>query len=74
MLGEGEVALLLPDTADDQAREVAARVERLAQEVGEFGPTMRFGIASRRPGEAWAGTIVQRARENVSQAGGELVS
>jgi len=74
MLGEGEVALLLPDTADDQAREVAARVEKLAREVGEFGPRMRLGIASRRPGEAWPGTIVQQARENIPQRGGELVS
>ncbi len=74
MLGEGEVALLLPDTADDQAREVAARVERLAQEAGAFGPRMRLGIASRRPGEIQIGTLVQQARQNVLRRGNELVS
>jgi hypothetical protein len=74
MLGEGEVALLLPDTADEQAREVATRVARLAQEAGEFGPRMQLGIASRRPGQEWAGTIIQQARENVTARGSQLVS
>jgi hypothetical protein len=73
MLGEGEVALLLPDTAGDQAREVASRVEKLARDAGEFGPRMRLGIASRRPGEEWAGNIIQQARENVTQHQSELL-
>jgi len=73
MLGEGEVALLLPDTADDQAREVAARVERMALEAGAFGPRMRLGIASRRPGQDPIGNLVQQARQNVLRQGGELI-
>jgi hypothetical protein len=73
MLGEGEVALLLPDTADDQAREVAARVERMALEGGAFGPRMRLGIASRRPGQDPIGNLVQQARQNVLRQGDELI-
>ena len=57
MLGEGEIALLLHDTALDRAEAVAQRIVKLLETIGDRHPSpiVATGVASRLPGAAGGG-------------------
>lgn len=69
LLGEGEVAFLLHDTAAEEARVAATRFSRLlAGDDPLIAQTLKVGFATRVPGLVAAGSIVEEARANAADA------
>ena len=66
MLGEGEIALLLHDTALDRAEAVAQRIVKMLQTIAERHPSpiVATGVASRVPGSAGAAGLAAEARND----------
>jgi len=64
-LSEGEIGMLLHDTAGRHASAVVARVRRILQTVDAPGAALRvsIGIATRSPGEPTSVTLADEARE-----------
>jgi hypothetical protein len=66
MLGEGEIALLLDDTALDRAEAVAQRIVKLLETIGDRHPSpiVATGVASRLPGGAGGAGLAAEARND----------
>jgi hypothetical protein len=66
MLGEGEIALLLDDTALDRAEAVAQRIVKLLETIGDRhpSPVVATGLASRLPGGAGGAGLAAEARSD----------
>ncbi len=62
-LGDGDVGVLLQDTAASQARAPMARVRRLLEREGVPSAQVTIGVASRNPGESVTGALAQEARQ-----------
>lgn len=73
MLGEGEVALLLEDTARDRADAVARRVVSMLEAARYPSPVVTFGFASRAPGSAGRGLVADARNDAMSQAATSLM-
>ncbi len=66
MLGEGEIALLLHDTALDRAEPVAQRIVKMLGTIGDRhpSPVVAVGVASRLPGSAGGAGLAAEARND----------
>jgi hypothetical protein len=66
MLGEGEIALLLHDTALDRAEPVAQRIVKMLETIGDRhpSPVVAVGVASRLPGSAGGAGLAAEARND----------
>jgi hypothetical protein len=66
MLGEGEIALLLHDTALDRAEAVAQRIVKVLETIGDHhpSPVVATGVASRLPGSAGGAGLAAEARND----------
>ena len=65
MLGEGEIALLLHDTALDRAEAVAHRIVKMLETIGDRpSPIVAAGVASRLPGSAGGEGLAAEARND----------
>ena len=66
MLGEGEIALLLHDTALDRAEAVAQRIVKMLETIGDRHPSpiVATGVASRLPGSAGGAGLAAEARND----------
>jgi hypothetical protein len=66
MLGEGEIALLLHDTALDRAEAVAQRIVKMLETIGDRHPSpiVASGVASRLPGGAGGAGLAAEARND----------
>jgi hypothetical protein len=66
MLGEGEIALLLHDTALDRAEAVAQRIVKMLETMGDrrTSPIVATGVASRLPGSAGGAGLAAEARND----------
>jgi hypothetical protein len=66
MLGEGEIALLLHDTALDRAEAVAQRIVKLLEGIADRHPSpiVATGVASRLPGSAGGAGLAAEARND----------
>jgi hypothetical protein len=66
MLGEGEIALLLHDTALDRAEAVAQRIVKMVETIGDRhpSPVVAVGVASRLPGSAGGAGLAAEARND----------
>jgi hypothetical protein len=66
MLGEGEIALLLHDTALDRAEAVAQRIVKMLETIGDRHPSpiVATGVASRLPGGAGGAGLAAEARND----------
>ena len=66
MLGEGEIALLLHDTALDRAEPVAQRIVKTLATIGDRhpSPVVAVGVASRLPGSAGGAGLAAEARND----------
>lgn len=66
MLGEGEIALLLHDTALDRAEAVAQRIVKMLETIGDRHPSpiVAAGVASRLPGGAGGAGLAAEARND----------
>ena len=62
-LREGDVGLLLQDTAAAQAEALIARVRRVLEREGLPPGQVSIGIATRRPGEPTTGALAEEARQ-----------
>jgi hypothetical protein len=66
MLGEGEIALLLHDTALDRAQPVAQRIVKMLETIADRhpSPVVAVGVASRLPGSAGGAGLAAEARND----------
>jgi hypothetical protein len=66
MLGEGEIALLLHDTALDRAEAVAQRIVKMLETIGDRHPSpiVAIGVASRLPGGPGGAGLAAEARND----------
>jgi hypothetical protein len=66
MLGEGEIALLLHDTALDRAEAVAQRIVKMLETIADRhpSPVVATGVASRLPGSAGGAGLAAEARND----------
>jgi len=66
MLGEGEIALLLHDTALDRAEAVAQRIVKMLETIADRHPSpiVAAGVASRLPGSAGGAGLAAEARND----------
>jgi hypothetical protein len=66
MLGEGEIALLLHDTALDRAEAVAQRIVKMLETIGDRHPSpiVATGVASRLPGSPGGAGLAAEARND----------
>jgi len=65
MLGEGEIALLLHDTALDRAEAVAQRIVKMLETIGDRpSPIVATGVASRLPGGPGGAGLAAEARND----------
>ena len=66
MLGEGEIALLLHDTALDRAEAVAQRIVKMLEAIADRhpSPVVATGVASRLPGSAGGAGLAAEARND----------
>jgi hypothetical protein len=65
MLGEGEIALLLHETALDRAEAVAQRIVKMLETIGDHpSPIVATGVASRLPGSAGGAGLAAEARND----------
>jgi GGDEF domain-containing protein len=62
-LGEGEVGVLLHDTAGDQGDALVVRVRQLLERDGVPLANVVIGMATRRPGESTVNALAQEARQ-----------
>jgi GGDEF domain-containing protein len=63
-LSEGDVGLLLQDTAAAQAEAFIARMRRLLEREGVPLGQISIGIATRRPGDPTNGALAEEARQH----------
>jgi len=66
MLGEGEIALLLHDTALDRAEAVAQRIVKMLEAIGDRhpSPVVATGVAARLPGSGSGAGLAAEARND----------
>lgn len=62
-LREGDIGLLLQDTAAAQAEALIARVRRVLEREGVPPGQVSIGMATRRPGEPTTGALAEEARQ-----------
>jgi GGDEF domain-containing protein len=62
-LAEGDVGILLHDTAEHEAEVPIARLRHVLEREGVLAREMSIGMASRRPGEPMTGALAQEARQ-----------
>jgi len=62
-LGEGEVGVLLHDTAGDQAAALVVRVRQLLERDGVPLAGVVIGTATRKPGESTVNALTEEARQ-----------
>ena len=62
-LGEGEVGVLLYDTAGDQAEALVVRVRQLLERDGVPLASVFIGMATRQPGDVTVNALAQDARQ-----------
>lgn len=62
-LGEGEVGLLLQDTAAAQAEALIARMRRVLEGEGVPLGQVSIGMVTRRPGDPTTGALAEEARQ-----------
>ena len=62
-LADGDVGVLLHDTADQGADAAVARLLDVLKRDGVPAREMSIGIASRRPGDPLTGALAQEARQ-----------
>lgn len=76
MLGEGEIGLLLHDTAHDRAQAVAQRILKMLETMDDrqTSPIVATGVASRTPGATGGTGIAAEARNDaMSRATASLI-
>ena len=62
-LREGDVGLLLQDTAAAQAEALIARMRRVLEREGVPPGQVSIGMATRRPGDPTTGALAEEARQ-----------
>jgi hypothetical protein len=70
-LREGNVGLLLQDTAAAQAESLIARVRRVLEREGVPPGQVSIGMATRRPGEPTTGALAEEARQRARYHAGD---
>ena len=73
ILGEGEVALLLEDTAHDRADAVARRVVNMLEAARYPSPVVTIGFATRAPGSGGSGLVAAARNDAMSRAASSLM-
>ena len=73
MLAEGEVALLLEDTARDRADAVARRVLSVLEAARYPSPVVTIGFATRAPGSAGPGVVAEARNDATVRAAESLM-
>ena len=67
-LGDGDVAMLLHDTAAAQAESLVARMRHVLERDGVPLAQLSIGMATRRPGDTATGALAQEARQRTRHA------
>jgi hypothetical protein len=73
ILGEGEVALLLEDTAHDRADAVARRVVNMLEAARYPSPVVTIGFATRAPGSGGSGLVAAARNDAMSRAASSVM-